>query len=719
MTDQDRILYRGEAFTLTGSALRQDEANWAEVDASGRVRTMKNGCYTDWSIVPETRQGPRYHGSFDVLNKAYCLALNEAGSLLGPEGTFRTGANWPTVWTRDISYATDLGLGLWNVQACMKSLRSRVKHGEVEQDTGTGGSWPISSDRVVWGLAAWEAYCLTGDRDWLLWVSRVLEKTCLKDEEVLTGAAGLMKGESSFLDWREQTYPSWMTSADIGDSSSLSSMVLHAEARKTLARMFAELGKEGKAREWKEKGARLSGVVERFFRVPESALYGQYLYGRGYPVLSEKVDSLGNLLCVLLGQVSGAQAAALVAALPHCVYGIPCIHPQMSDEVAPYHNRAVWPFLEGYYAQAAAVVENERALALAFACLVRASLLCGTNKENLLLETGLDEGLLLSSDSQLWSIAGLLGSFYKGLFGIRPSPHSLELRPCIPESFEGTHELSGLEYRGMTVTVRLEGRGRRIVRCRVNGQEGPPVIAAGMKGPVLVELELASGGEGAGAGEVRLAHMERNLPFPEWKASRHGIAWRAVEGADYYRVFRNGIPVSQTECCSYMAVPGPGEVHYQVMAVALDGRESYLNEPNGYPSADARMETRPCGLGGDEVWASRITESPDALFYNVNIDRPGVYRVDAFFANGTYDVSDGNTCALRSLYLNGQRAGTLAFPHTSRAGNWEYFIYSTAVEAVLAPGPCRVEVVYDAFSGNMNRLVNDMVIKHLRFIRIS
>lgn len=57
---------------------------------------------------------------------------------------------------------------MWNVRACMKSLQARVRNGEVEQDTGTGGSWPISSDRVVWCIAAWEAYCLTGDGDWLL-----------------------------------------------------------------------------------------------------------------------------------------------------------------------------------------------------------------------------------------------------------------------------------------------------------------------------------------------------------------------------------------------------------------------------------------------------------------------------------------------------------------------------------------------------------------------
>lgn len=374
-------IIQGRAFTLTGNSLRQDAAHWAEVQPDGQVKTMKNGRYSEWRIFPEAGNAPHYRGNFEVLNQAYGLALHEAGALLNEEGTFRTGANWPTVWTRDISYSTHLGLGLWNVRACMNSLNARVRNGEVEQDTGTGGSWPISSDRVVWGMAAWEVYCLTGDADWLSLSCRVMEKTCMRDEQVLAATGGLMKGESSVLDWREQSYPAWMTSADIGDSCSLSTMLLHAEARKILARMFRELGLEEKAREWEEKSVSLAAVIERFFRIPEHVLYGQYLYGRGYPVLSEKVDSLGNLLCVLLGQAGGSHAAGMVASLPHGVYGIPCIHPQMPDSVPAYHNRAMWPFLEGYYAQAAAAVENESALALAVACMVRAALLCGTNKE--------------------------------------------------------------------------------------------------------------------------------------------------------------------------------------------------------------------------------------------------------------------------------------------------------------------------------------------------
>ena len=35
--------------------------------------------------------------------------------------------------------------------------------GRIIQDTGTGGSWPCSSDRVIWAVAAWRVYLATGD----------------------------------------------------------------------------------------------------------------------------------------------------------------------------------------------------------------------------------------------------------------------------------------------------------------------------------------------------------------------------------------------------------------------------------------------------------------------------------------------------------------------------------------------------------------------------
>ena len=61
--DQDRILYRGEAFTLTGNSLRQDAAHWAEVQPDGQVKTMKNVRYSEWRIFPEAGNAPHYVAS--------------------------------------------------------------------------------------------------------------------------------------------------------------------------------------------------------------------------------------------------------------------------------------------------------------------------------------------------------------------------------------------------------------------------------------------------------------------------------------------------------------------------------------------------------------------------------------------------------------------------------------------------------------------------------
>jgi len=53
---------------------------------------------------------------------------------------------------------------------------------------------------------------------------------------------GLVKGESSFLDWREQTYPKWMQPADIYESENLGTNAVHYQALvKGLQRHFAVL----------------------------------------------------------------------------------------------------------------------------------------------------------------------------------------------------------------------------------------------------------------------------------------------------------------------------------------------------------------------------------------------------------------------------------------------------------------------------------------------
>jgi len=129
----------------------------------------------------------------------------------------------------------------------MNSLMRKVSDDRIIQDTGTGGAWPVSSDRVVWALAAWEIWRYTGDRDWLAKAFEITTNSIEADSKTITDPfTGLIRGESSFLDWRKQTYPLWMEPADIYGSLNLGTNAAYCQTLKVTGMMAQELGKEDK-----------------------------------------------------------------------------------------------------------------------------------------------------------------------------------------------------------------------------------------------------------------------------------------------------------------------------------------------------------------------------------------------------------------------------------------------------------------------------------------
>jgi hypothetical protein len=382
----------------------------------------------------------------------------------------------------------------------------------------------------------------------------------------------------------------------------------------------------------------------------------------------------------------------------------------------PYHNGAYWPFVDGYYSQVASSLGNEVALSASLSSLIRSVAINGTNKENINLKTGNAEGLVQSSDRQLWSIAGLLGSFYKGLFGIHLDQQNLVFSPCVPEEFSGTHTLRGVRYRDLSFDVTLRGHGSQIGKCLVNGKNAVPTLDAGSTGHYDIVIELIPGDQTANG--VNWTDVEYDLAIPQWIDDGNLLRWEKVLGGDSYRIFRNGIPIAQTEQTCFTPHPESGVNHYQVMAVSLDGKESFLNSPREYIPSNCRTETRPCGLAGDDVWVSRQNGSLHAYFYDVILPKTGVYRIDAYFSNGTGNFSDGNTCALRSVILNGIRVGSLAFPHMNVQGDWADFAYTPGLDVALVAGTYTVELAYCPEDENTNYEVNDAMIKHLRFTRL-
>ncbi|HEX8832087.1 MAG TPA: hypothetical protein VF705_13015, partial [Longimicrobium sp.] len=121
-----------------------------------------------WTRHADLSAFPQLRSPQPLLDALYQMSLEELTQLVREDGGLSAGAKWPGVWTRDVSFASILGLALVAPSAVRKSLMAKVDSaGRIIQDTGTGGSWPNSTDRMAWALAAWELYAATGDRDWL------------------------------------------------------------------------------------------------------------------------------------------------------------------------------------------------------------------------------------------------------------------------------------------------------------------------------------------------------------------------------------------------------------------------------------------------------------------------------------------------------------------------------------------------------------------------
>ncbi len=386
----------------------------------------------EWKLAKSISDYPRYTSGSILSEALYNMSLEEMTEDIRPDGAFMAGAMWPGVWTRDISYSSFLSLAIINPDAAKASLLKKVRNDRIIQDTGTGGSWPVSSDRMVWTLAAWEVYKVTGDEAWLKKAYRIARNSAMDDMHTLEDpATGLFHGESSFLDWREQTYPRWMDPKDIFMSEDLGTNAVHYETYRVLAKMAGALGESPEP--YLKTARRIKYGINKYLWMPAKGYYGQYLYGRNYQTLSPRSESLGESLCVLFGIADRTRAAEVIRKTPVTQFGITCIYPQIPG-IPPYHNNAVWPFVESYWAWASAEVNNMASVSRAIGAVYRAASFFLTNKENMVASTGDYLGTQIDSDRQLWSVAGDLSIVYRVLFGLRFHPQSLSFSPCIPAS---------------------------------------------------------------------------------------------------------------------------------------------------------------------------------------------------------------------------------------------------------------------------------------------
>ncbi len=729
----DDVIVSTDAYSWRGDTIIQGEFRAWAPSAEQIVSTYhaQPGYYmgidSEWTRRNDLSAYPVLTTPNRLHTAIYNLGLDEMVNAVEPDTTLRTGKAWGGVWTRDVSYSIILSMAYMQPLASQISLMQKVNaNGRIIQDTGSGGAWPVSSDRMIWAVAAYEIYKVTGDRKWLEYIYPVIKNSLFDDLEVVAAKNGLVQGETSFIDWREQSYPRWMQTADIYQSQALGTSVVHAQAWKVLSDIAEELGDTDVAKVASDNHRTIAEAINRELWMPEKGYYAMYNYGRNYPILNPRAETLGESLAIIYGIADMKRAKEITENNPTTPFGVSIFFPQIAD-IPPYHNNALWPWVAAYWAIANAKVGNETGTLEAIGSIFRPAALFATNKENFVLDNG-DIATQLNSSNMLWCLAGNIAVTHKILFGINFEVDGLSFRPFVPKALAAKRSLTNFRYRDAVLDINISGSGNRIKSFRLNGKEHRPFIPSTITGHNTIDIVMADNRIPL----MKVNHMA-NVKAPltpiAW-INEGTLTWNPIEYIDHYVVLRNGERVAVTHETSY-ALTDTGE--YQVIGVNADGVESFASEPRplfgtialDLPGESIKFEspentyepTSPIS-GYHGTGFIEIDHNSGAVELDVNVPDEGVYAVSLIYANGNGPVNTENKCAIRTLVVDGNPVGALVMPQRGE-GKWSDWGRSSILRVPLTAGDHKISIEMRPANENMNLKTNHALIDRVEVTRIK
>ena len=676
--------------------------------------------YADWKLTKDLSQLPQFSSNLPLMDALFKMASSESIQNVEPDGTLRTGLEWSGVWTRDVSYSIYLAFASQQTEAAIKSLKQKVKNDRIIQDTGSGGAWPVSSDRFTWAIAAWELYLYNGDQEWLDYAYEVIKNSILDDEKVVFDAQlGLYRGESSFLDWREQTYPKWMDNKDIYASYNLGTNAVFYQTLVILSKMGA-MKKDPMAAQFKVKAEHLKTSINTHFWVKEKGYYGQYLYGRLYPILSKRAETLGESLAILFDIADEKQKKSIIENTPITPFGTPNVFPQ-TPGIPPYHNDAIWPFVQGFFNLAAAKSGNEYVVNHGISSIYRPAALFLTNYENMVATTGDYNGTAINSSSMLWSMAGNLATVYKIFMGIQFEEDGIHFKPSVPKSYKGVKELKQFKYRDAVLDIKVSGYGTNIKSFKLNGKVVKDhKFPANYKGNHKIEIVLD---HKEYMSQYNFRAVEYTLDYPKVERKGNALHWNSIDGASVYKIYKNGVFFNEIKDLKFDLKDEVGE-----FAVSSKNNEfeSFISEPIDvsndvsyvYQLEESHwFENKIEGFEGQGYIPISVNKNRE-IEVPINIEKEGVYALELRYANGTGPWNTDNNCAVRSLWVNQQYQGAIVMPQRG-LNEWSDWGKSNILKIVLKKGENRIKIQYDIWNQNMDGLINDALLDAMILKRIS
>jgi beta-glucosidase len=457
-----------------------------------------------WIFAPtlETKGAP-----VAEFAEAYQLAVRVMEYNLR-DGLLEAGKGYGT-WTRDTS------INAWNAASL---LIPEVAKRTLWHQTELTADGPIVGgqywDKVIWIIAARDYAKVTGDRAFLATAYGVAQRTLAELYSTqLDAQTGLFRGPAVYGDG-VAAYPDPPFNDKHGDNvldytegaelETLSTNSVYYGAYRSAAamgRLVAAPEQETSALDAQATSLRVA--IQQTLWLPRDNRFAYFRDRTG--AIDKTQEALGEALAVLLGVADAPQAQAIFRHATVTPWGVACTwqpynrYLDPTDKVFGRHNGTIWPFINAFWATAAASVGESSAFAKEFVSATNLSLRSEDFREIYHPYTGAPYGGVQANKTwdsvrhQTWSATGYLRMVYQGLFGMHFEDNGLRLQPLVPASLGvRSMTLRGLKYRHAELNITVTGAGSRILRCNLDGvPQKSALVPSTLIGKHDVEITVA------------------------------------------------------------------------------------------------------------------------------------------------------------------------------------------------------------------------------------
>jgi hypothetical protein len=366
-----------------------------------------------------------------------------------------------------------------------------------------------------------------------------------------------------------------------------------------------------------------------------------------------------------------------------------------------------------------------------------------TNYENFVAETGDYLGTEINSDRMLWSMAGNLAMVHRVFIGMNFETNGIRFLPTVPRVYAGKRVLSNFKYRKAILQITVKGFGKNIKSFKIDGKKQTDFFfPADLVGKHKIEIELDN--QSFDKDNINLVKNEFSLPTPSIMHTKDLDYLK--QGYTFYfappvlanehnvAIYENGkflmfgMEFRENEYPDIKFDKPKNYKEYTATVAKKNKIESFSCEPILHIPQNASQQiqletilpasslayTNYTGKGFVEI----STTENRSIEIPIEVEKEGNYYIRFRYANGSGAWNTDNSCALRSLYVNGEYRGAMVFPQRG-TNEWSDWGFSNGYQINLKAGENKIRLSFEEWNNNMNVDVNRAMLDCVEVIRID